>query len=82
MPLKKLNVPIVLFGGIARRKGPQVSSLSRARISLPGVKPILARFEFTNHTTQGARKLPMDTSVLYPVDNGDSLASSSRLTPL
>jgi hypothetical protein len=42
MPLKILNVALVLFGGGARLESAKIAPLAGFGIHLPGIEPILA----------------------------------------
>lgn len=47
--LEELHIPLVLLGGGARRKGPQIASAPRFRIDFSRIEPITSRLEFADH---------------------------------
>src|SRR5687768_15009355 len=49
MPLEELDLPLVLFCGLAAAECSQVPPLAGRRIQLAGVKPVLAGFELSDH---------------------------------
>jgi hypothetical protein len=57
-PLKILYGPLMFLSVFPRGERPQVPALTRLRILLPRIKPILPRFELPNHTLPNANGLP------------------------
>jgi hypothetical protein len=49
MPLKPLDFPLMLLGGLAGTKCAKVTAVTGVAVRFARVKPIFARFEFANH---------------------------------
>src|SRR5205814_10006974 len=49
MVLEILHRPLVFLGGSARTKRAEIAPLAAPRILLPGIQPVLARFELADH---------------------------------
>jgi DNA mismatch repair protein MutL len=74
VPLKVLNLPLVLLRLLASRKRPQVLPLTSPRVYVPRINPILASLQFANHcsylTPIGCRiSLPFSATSRSPTIN-------------
>jgi hypothetical protein len=65
MPFEVLDRSFMLLGLLTCREGSQILSLSRPRIGMSGIDPVLTRLQFTNHHRTSVSYL--DACVYLPV---------------